>query len=125
MTAENEFARWLASGALSETELAELESIKGDAGELESRFGRDLEFGTAGLRGVMGMGTNRMNVYVVRHATQAFADAILAAGEADRGAAVCHDCRHLSRAFAEAAAGVFAANGIPCAFLRICAPPRS
>ncbi len=113
MTAENEYARWLASGALTESERAELEAIRDDPDEVESRFGRGLEFGTAGLRGVMGMGTNRMNIYIVRHATQAFAETILAAGEADKGAAVCHDCRHNSREFAEAAACVFAANGIP------------
>ena len=113
MTAETEYARWLAADVLTAAERAELESIRDDDAERESRFGRSLEFGTAGLRGVMGMGTNRMNLYVIRQATQAFAESIVDEGKAAMGAAVCYDCRHMSREFARAAACVFAANGIP------------
>ena len=72
------YEAWLASPALSAAEKAELEAIKGDAKEIESRFFDQLSFGTAGLRGTMGAGLYRMNVHVIRHATQAFAEVILA-----------------------------------------------
>ena len=74
-----------------------------------------LEFGTAGLRGIMGVGLRRMNVHVIRHATQAFAQVILAEGAqaAAQGVAICYDCRVNSQAFARAAAEVMAGNGIP------------
>ena len=72
------YESWLASEALSPAEKAELEAIRGDAKEIESRFFEQLSFGTAGLRGTMGVGLYRMNVHVIRHATQAFAEVILA-----------------------------------------------
>ena len=72
------YEAWLASPILSPEEIAELEAIKSDEKEIESRFFDQLSFGTAGLRGTMGMGTYRMNIYTVRHATQAFAQVILA-----------------------------------------------
>ena len=76
-----EYELWLASDALSAAEKAELEAIRNDPKEIESRFFDQLSFGTAGLRGTMGVGLYRMNAHVVRHATQAFAEVILAEGE--------------------------------------------
>ena len=106
---------WLNSPALSAAEKAELASIQGDDKEIESRFFDQLSFGTAGLRGTMGVGLYRMNVHVIRHATQAFAQVILEEGEkaAARGVAICFDCRNNSQTFAREAAQVMAANGIP------------
>ena len=109
------YESWLASEALSPAEKAELEAIRGDAKEIESRFFEQLSFGTAGLRGTMGVGLYRMNVHVIRHATQAFAEVILAEGAeaVARGVAVCYDCRNNSDIFAREAACVLAGNGIP------------
>ena len=114
MTYKETYEKWLASPALSEAEKAELTAIAHDEKEIESRFFAPLEFGTAGLRGTMCVGLHQMNVHVIRHATQAFAEVILAEGgdAAERGVALCHDCRNNSRTFAEEAAGVMAANGI-------------
>ena len=110
-----EYEKWLASDALSAEEKAELEAIRGDEKEIESRFFDQLSFGTAGLRGTMGAGLYRMNVHVIRHATQAFAEVILAEGAeaVARGVAVCFDCRNNSDIFAREAACVLAGNGIP------------
>ena len=106
--------RWLDSPALSEAEWRELSAVAENDDELESRFYAPLAFGTAGLRGVMGMGINRMNIHVIRHATQAFAEIIAAEGpEACRaGVVVCYDCRINSELFAQETACVMAANGI-------------
>ena len=110
-----EYEKWLASPALSADEKAELESIKNDPKEIESRFFDQLAFGTAGLRGTMGVGLYRMNVHVIRHATQAFAEVVLAEGPeaVKRGVAVCFDCRNNSDIFAREAACVMAGNSIP------------
>ena len=115
MSYRDTYEAWLASPVLSGEEKAELETIKNDEKEIESRFFDQLSFGTAGLRGTMGMGTYRMNIYTVRHATQAFAQVILAEGPeaVKRGVAVCYDCRNNSPEFAQAAASVLACNGIP------------
>ena len=109
-----EYRRWMDSPSLSESEWNELNDIAGDENEIKSRFYAPLEFGTAGLRGIMGMGLNRMNRHVVRHATQAFASVIAAEGpEAkNRGIIICFDCRENSESFAKTAASVMAANGI-------------
>lgn len=109
-----EYERWLASPALSAAERAELEAIRDDEREIRDRFWAPLSFGTAGLRGVLGMGTNRMNLYTVRQATQGLAALIagLGAEACARGVAVCYDCRHMSPEFARAAACVLAAAGI-------------
>ncbi len=109
------YQHWLQSPALSEAEKAELAAIAGDEKEIESRFFSQLEFGTAGLRGTMGVGLYRMNVHVIRHATQAFAEVILAEGPeaVKRGVSVCFDCRNNSDIFAREAACVMAGNGIP------------
>ena len=110
----NEYEKWLHSGALTADEVQELQSIAGDEKEIESRFYGPLEFGTAGLRGTMKVGLHQMNVYVIRWATQGFANVICAEGEdaKKRGVAICMDCRHHSMEFARAAAEVCAANGI-------------
>ena len=109
------YQHWLQSPALSEAEKAELAAIAGDDKEIESRFFSQLEFGTAGLRGTMGVGLYRMNVHVIRHATQAFAQVILEEGPeaVKRGVSVCFDCRNNSDIFAREAACVMAGNGIP------------
>ncbi len=109
-----EYERWLASPVLSDAERAELCAIRDDEQEIRDRFWAPLSFGTAGLRGVLGMGTNRMNLYTVRQATQGLAVLIAGLGQeaCERGVAVCYDCRHMSREFAHAAACVLAAAGI-------------
>ena len=114
MDYRQEYEKWLASPALTAAEKAELEAIANDPKEIESRFYGPLEFGTAGLRGTMCVGLHHMNIHVVRHATQAFAEVILAEGgsAAQRGVAVCFDCRNNSPEFAREAACVMAANGI-------------
>ena len=115
MSYQAAYERWKNSPALSEAERAELAAIANDENEKESRFFGQLEFGTAGLRGIMGVGLNRMNVHVIRHATQAFAEVILEEGAeaAGKGVAICFDCRINSELFAREAAAVMAANGIP------------
>ena len=115
MSYRENYENWLNSPALSQEEKAELESIRGDEKEIKSRFFDQLAFGTAGLRGTMGVGLYRMNVHVIRHATQAFAQVILEEGAeaAARGVAVCFDCRNNSDLFAREAACVMAGNGIP------------
>ena len=114
MDYQKEYRKWLDSGVLTAAEQAELEAIAGDDREIESRFYGPLEFGTAGLRGTMAMGLHHMNIYVVRHATQAFANVICAEGEQarEKGVAVCMDCRNHGMEFARAAAEVCAGNGI-------------
>ena len=109
-----EYQKWLNSGVLTPEEHAELAAIQDDPKEIESRFYGPLEFGTAGLRGTMAMGLHHMNLYVVRHATQGFANVICAeGGEAkEKGVAICMDCRLHGMEFARAAAEVCAAAGI-------------
>ena len=111
---KEEYQYWLDSPALDEEEWKELSAIADDDKEIESRFYAPLEFGTAGLRGIMATGLNRMNVHVIRWATQAFAEVIKAEGPeaCEKGVVVCYDCRLNSSRFAHEAAGVIAANGI-------------
>ena len=115
MSYRDVYEKWLSSSALSEAEKEELRSISGDEKEIESRFFAPLEFGTAGLRGTMCVGLHQMNIHVIRHATQAFAEVILAEGPeaVKRGVAVCFDCRNHYQEFARETAGVMAGNGIP------------
>ena len=115
MSYQDTYEAWLNSPALSAQEKAELESIRTDEKEKESRFFDQLSFGTAGLRGIMAVGLHNMNIHVIRHATQAFAQVILEEGAqaAQRGVAICFDCRNNSQTFAREAAQVMAANGIP------------
>ena len=113
-----EYQRWLDSPALSEEEWKELNSIAGDEKEIENRFYAPLEFGTAGLRGTMKLGLHNMNIHIIRHATQAFANVILADGEdaKSRGIVIAHDCRLNGVEFSKEAACVMAANGIHVRF---------
>ena len=106
MDYRKEYEKWLASSALSQEEKAELEAIRSDDHEIESRFYGPLEFGTAGLRGIMATGLHNMNLHVIRWATQGFAEVIAAQGEEGkrRGIAICMDCRNHSMEFARAAA---------------------
>lgn len=106
------YEAWLANDYFNEETRAELEAIAGDEKEIEDRFYQDLEFGTAGLRGVIGAGTNRMNIYTVRKATQGLANYILKVGGEKRGVAIAYDSRHMSPEFADEAALCLAANGI-------------
>ena len=108
------YESWLKDPALCEEGKAELSSIAGDEKAIEYRFGAQLEFGTAGMRGIIGYGTNMMNVYTVRRATQGLAEYVRSLGEAAcrRGVAISFDTRRKSDEFAKAAAGVLAANGV-------------
>lgn len=112
---QENYTHWLHSDSLSSDEKTELLQLAGHEKEIEDRFFGLLEFGTAGLRGVMGLGLHRMNTYVIRHATQAFAQVILSEGadKAAKGVAICYDCRIHSADFAREAACVMAGNGIP------------
>ncbi|MBS7221170.1 MAG: phospho-sugar mutase [Clostridiales bacterium] len=105
---------WLASEAFDDETKAELEAIKGDKKEIKERFYKDLEFGTGGLRGIIGAGTNRMNKYTVGKATQGLASYILKNNPegAKMGVAIAYDSRNMSPEFAERAALVLNANGI-------------
>ena len=106
-----EFSRWRERAADDADVVKELASIVSSPDEIEDRFFQTLGFGTGGLRGVIGAGTNRMNLYTVRKATQGLARYLLNKG-GPRRAAIAYDSRHKSQLFAQAAAGVFAANGI-------------
>jgi len=114
MDYQKQYEAWLTSPALSESEKEELRSIKNDAKEVESRFFSKLEFGTAGLRGIMAVGLFRMNIHVIRHTTQAFAELILAEPGENSGkcVAIGYDSRLKSDEFAHEAAGIIAGNGI-------------
>ena len=109
-----EYRRWMDSPSLSEREWNELNTIAEDEKEIENRFFAPLAFGTAGLRGIMKTGLHNMNIHIIRHATQAFADVIKAEGEEamKKGVVIAHDCRNNSELFAGEAACVMAANGI-------------
>ncbi len=103
--------KWLKSDVVDENTKKELLNIT-DEKEIMSRFYSLLEFGTAGLRGILGAGLNRMNIYVVRHATQGFANLIKSVRGEEKGVVIGHDCRNMSKEFALEAALVLAANGI-------------
>jgi len=103
---------WCSNEYFSEETRAELKSIEGNQSEIEDRFYKALEFGTGGLRGVIGNGTNRMNLYTVRKTTQGLANFIIKQGTKDKGVAISHDNRRMSREFAEETALCLAANGI-------------
>lgn len=109
---QERYKEWLSHADLATR--AELEEIAGNDKEIKERFYKNLAFGTAGLRGVLGAGTNRMNIYTVRRATQGLACYIAENGEEakKRGVAISYDCRHYSEEFAREAACVLAANGI-------------
>ncbi len=106
------YQEWLDNPYFDEETKKELQGIAGDEKEIEERFYMDLEFGTAGLRGVIGAGTNRMNVYTVRKATQGLANYICSVNGQERGVAIAYDSRRMSPEFADVAALCLAGNGI-------------
>ena len=106
------YQSWLDNPYFDEDTKAELKSIAGDDKEIEDRFYTELEFGTAGLRGVIGAGMNRMNIYTVRKATQGLANYIKKVGKEAQGVAIAFDSRRMSPEFADEAALCLAANGI-------------
>ena len=114
MTYMEKWQYWLDSTAVDENTKAELRKISDRPQEIEERFYKDLEFGTAGLRGVLGAGSNRMNIYTVRKATQGLANYIVSRGKEamERGVAISYDSRHFSPEFAYESACVLAASGI-------------
>lgn len=103
---------WLSNPYFDEATKEELKGIANDENEIKERFYADLEFGTAGLRGIIGAGTNRMNVYTVRKATQGLANYIASVGGKEKGVAIAYDSRRMSPEFADEAALCLAANGI-------------
>lgn len=112
MCYKNKFQFWLEDNYFDEDTKNELLAIRNDEKEIEDRFYKDLEFGTGGLRGVIGAGTNRMNVYTVRKATQGLANYIVKQGGSKKGVAIAYDSRRMSPEFADTAALCLAANGI-------------
>ena len=112
MNYQEEFNFWLNDEYFDEDTKKELLAIRNDEKEIEDRFYKELEFGTGGLRGVIGAGTNRMNIYTVRKATQGLANYILKQGGKEKGVAIAYDSRRKSPEFADEAALCLAANGI-------------
>ncbi len=112
MESKKIYELWLSDPYFDEKTKEELRGIADDEKEIEERFYRDLEFGTGGLRGITGAGTNRMNIYTVRKATQGLANYICKQHGQDRGAAIAYDSRNMSVEFAQEAAMCLAANGI-------------
>jgi len=108
----NEYKKWCTSDVFDEETKKELLNIKDDKKEIEDRFYKELEFGTAGLRGIIGAGTNRMNIYTVGKATQGLANYIKKNNGEERGVAIAFDSRHMSKEFSEEAALILNANGI-------------
>lgn len=106
------YGQWLANPYFDDATKEELKNIAEEENEIKERFYMDLEFGTAGLRGIIGAGTNRMNIYVVRRATQGLANYIAKVGKQSQGVAIAYDSRHMSPEFAQEAALCLAANGI-------------
>ncbi len=106
------YEQWLANPYFDDATKEELKNIAEEENEIKERFYMDLEFGTAGLRGIIGAGTNRMNIYVVRRATQGLANYIAKVGKQSQGVAIAYDSRHMSPEFAQEAALCLVANGI-------------
>ena len=112
MNAFDRYEQWCTSPVFDVETKKELEAIRDNHDEINDRFYKELEFGTGGLRGVIGAGTNRMNIYTVGKATQGLADYILKQGGSDKGVALAYDSRHMSPEFARYAALCLNANGI-------------
>ena len=109
---KEKYEEWLNSPVFDKEVKEELEGIKGNEKEIEDRFYKELEFGTAGLRGVVGYGTNRMNKYTVGNATLGLARYIVKQNGQNRGVAIAYDCRHMSKEFSEEVAAILNYNGI-------------
>ena len=112
MDSREVYEQWLANPYFDEATKEELKNIAEEENEIKERFYMDLEFGTAGLRGIIGAGTNRMNIYVVRRATQGLANYIAKVDKKSQGVAIAYDSRNMSPEFAQEAALCLAANGI-------------
>ena len=114
MDYQKEYEKWLKNPALCQEGRKELESVADNEKEKEYRFGGEMEFGTAGMRGVIGYGINMMNIYTVMRATQGLSEWVKSLGKEEmaRGVVISYDTRRKSEAFAKAAAGVLAKNGI-------------
>ncbi|MBO4680064.1 MAG: phospho-sugar mutase [Lachnospiraceae bacterium] len=112
MTVKEQYDFWLSDPYFDEATKAELKAIATDENEINERFYKNLEFGTGGLRGIIGAGTNRMNVYTVRKATQGLANYIVKQNAKEKGVAIAYDSRRMSPEFADEAALCLAANGI-------------
>ncbi|MCR2022170.1 phospho-sugar mutase, partial [Blautia pseudococcoides] len=106
------YEEWLSNPYFDEDTKKELKAIENDENEIKERFYKELEFGTAGLRGVIGAGINRMNIYTVRKTTQGLANYIAAVDGQTKGVAIAHDSRRMSPEFAKEAALCLAANGV-------------
>lgn len=112
MTVKEQYDFWCSNAYFDDATKAELKAIANDENEINERFYKDLEFGTGGLRGIIGAGTNRMNVYTVRKATQGLANYIIKQGTQNKGVAIAYDSRRMSPEFADEAALCLNANGI-------------
>ena len=107
-----EYKKWCNDNIFDESTKKELKEIENNVKEIEDRFYKELEFGTAGLRGIIGAGTNRMNIYTVGKATQGLANFIKKENGENKGVAISFDSRHMSPEFSEEAALILNANGI-------------
>lgn len=112
MNARETYEFWLNNAYFDKNTKNELREIENNENEIEERFYRDLEFGTGGLRGIIGAGTNRMNIYTVRKATQGLANYIIKENAKEKGVAIAYDSRNMSPEFAKETALCMAANGI-------------
>ncbi|MGN1167383.1 MAG: phospho-sugar mutase [Lachnospiraceae bacterium] len=112
MDYREKYEEWITNPYFDEATKEELKGIAEDDNEIKERFYKDLEFGTAGLRGIIGAGTNRLNIYTVRKATQGLANYIIKSGNQEKGVAIAYDSRRMSPEFADEAALCLAANGI-------------
>lgn len=112
MSYNEEYQKWINSNFIDEDTKEELKKVRDDEKEIQDRFYKNLEFGTAGLRGVIGAGTNRMNKYTVSKATQGLANFIIKQNGQNKGVAIAYDSRHMSKEFSEIAANCLNANGI-------------
>lgn len=113
MNYKQEYDRWLADSTIDAATKQELQNLAGNEKEIEERFYTYLAFGTGGMRGVIGVGANRMNIYTIRKATQGLANYILAQGTQAKGVVIAYDCRNMSPEFCQEAALVLNGNGIP------------
>lgn len=112
MNYKEQYKEWLSNPYFDDKTKAELKNIADDENEIKERFYKELEFGTAGLRGIIGAGTNRMNIYTVRKATQGLANYIISQGFGGKGVAIAYDSRRMSPEFANETALCLAANGV-------------